>query len=990
MKPVIHGLIIGCLAIAYSCSVSSNRDLLVSESFEQLNLEDGSWMSSQHPFKAGGAEQRSDLQAQSGRYSIRLDPQGPYGVNYSIRSVRTDEFIRVQVSCYGQGAAILVASHDDPAVFYRTIQLDHPAGDEWKELKLEFSVPPTMNKERLQIYVWNPKQEPVFIDDFELTYQKQKAYPAYDPEIGLHLFIDTLDLVKLERKRDEAFEKGILETAENDYVDGIMFYKDTIMPIEMRLKGDWLDHLEGRKWSFRIKLRQGYTWNSIRTFSIHTPEARDFLNEWLGHELYRDLDILAPRYGFVPVTLNGKSLGVYAWEEHFEKQLVESLSRREGPIMKFAEDHFWVSHKVFNTDSIYLTLPFLQTADILPFKANRVFGDTLLMSQFLLAQNRMHQYRSGLYPLSEVFDLDKLAAYYALMDLTRGFHGLAWHNQRCYYNPVIDKLEPIYFDAYADWGAYAIPGQAISGFSKPQVDTLIKYEDYFKYRPYQDLEFIRSYQKWLAKVSEPGLVDDFVTRHEDQLQEYLELIQSEFPAYLYDMDFLPENAKQIQQELPSFDAFVAKQTDSIDHFGEVNIESYHTQYHPAFPPNFVKVNHLVDAAGTAHLQIRNYYTQPIWVVGAGVTNRERAMTAISPYKIPAFVNQKPGMYELSGDEEAGYVFFKVDHQQDLFSVAIDNYPHPHFYSPSQALQDQYAMQLPDGVQVMDSTIRFQSGEIKANHPMVIPAGYRVEFEAGCHLVLSDSASFISWSPVTMKGNAINPIRIAGKTEGMNGFTVLQAKELSTVEHVQFTGLSNLDYRGWTLTGAVNFYESPVHIDSCSFTYNHCEDALNIIRTHFLVTNSHFKHTFADAFDSDFCTGEVSQVIFEAIGNDAIDFSGSVVDIRHCQIHQAGDKGVSCGEQSILTVNNTSVREANIGFASKDRSELILNECSGKNLVYGLMAFQKKPEFGPAQLWVNASSFTQVDTLTLIERFSTLWLNKEKIVGDRESVAKRFY
>ena len=39
--------------------------------------------------------------------------------------------------------------------------------------------------------------------------------------------------------------------------------------------------------------------------------------------------------------LNGEGLGVYAWEEHPDKQLVESLNRREGPILKLDDAGFW-------------------------------------------------------------------------------------------------------------------------------------------------------------------------------------------------------------------------------------------------------------------------------------------------------------------------------------------------------------------------------------------------------------------------------------------------------------------------------------------------------------------------------------------------------------------------------------------------------------------------------------------------------------------------
>ena len=123
---------------------------------------------------------------------------------------------------------------------------------------------------------------------------------------------------------------------------------------------------------------------------------------------------------------------------------------------------------------------------------------------------------------------------------------------------------------------------------------------------------------------------------------------------------------------------------------------------------------------------------------------------------------------------------------------------------------------------------------------------------------------------------------------------------------------------------------------------------------------------------------------------AIDFSGSKVEIYDCQIVGVGDKGVSCGEKSELTVSNTMVDGANIGFASKDLSALVLTDCIGVNLNYGLVAFQKKPEYGPASIWTKRFKSKSVRTLHLVERASVLKLNASLIKGQEESVAIRFY
>ena len=219
---------------------------------------------------------------------------------------------------------------------------------------------------------------------------------------------------------------------------------------------------------------------------------------------------------------------------------------------------------------------------------------------------------------------------------------------------------------------------------------------------------------------------------------------------------------------------------------------------------------------------------------------------------------------------------------------------------------------------------------------------------------------------------------------------MQAENDSKLERVVFEGLNTLNFDGWRLTGAVNFYESDVEINEVEFRANVCEDALNIIRSGFVVSNSSFTDTFADAFDSDFCTGMVEAVSFKGIGNDAIDFSGSNVIIKDCTIDDVGDKGVSAGEDSKLDVYGTIVNGANIGYASKDQSVLLLDQCSASSIKYGLVAFQKKPEYGPGNIRARGFRADKVETPYLVEVFSTLTLNGTIIQGDASSVADLFY
>ena len=100
-------------------------------------------------------------------------------------------------------------------------------------------------------------------------------------------------------------------------------YNNRSIKVKLRLKGDWTDHLEGKKWSFRIHVKGKDQLFGMRRFSIQHPKVRGYYSEPLFMETLRHVGVLAPRYFFINVVINGDDLGIMALEEHFSKELLE-------------------------------------------------------------------------------------------------------------------------------------------------------------------------------------------------------------------------------------------------------------------------------------------------------------------------------------------------------------------------------------------------------------------------------------------------------------------------------------------------------------------------------------------------------------------------------------------------------------------------------------------------------------------------------------------
>ncbi len=985
----------GALLIILSCSRES--DLKINESIhcdlEEVTDDSSLFISSSHPDKFfTGAEKISDTLSRSGQKAIRLNKNQSYGLNYNIKNTRPDEYYVVSVWRKGPGSkGYLAVSDDHSKAFFRAINISDSTDPEgWEKLTLSFYVPPHILNEDMKVYVWNPDDEDVYFDDITITRPEGETYPVYKGISSLNIFVDTVQVVKLNDKRKEAFRKGILETEDDDWVEGILFMEEQMYQADLRLKGDWLDHLLGKKWSFRIKLNKKQTWNGIRTFSVQNPQTRDFINEWLLHRFCKAEDILATRYGFIPLNFNGHSRGLFAWEEHFEKNLIESNNRREGPIVKLNEDSFWKVIQLNKAQKQEHILPIIHSAEIMPFKMNRTSGDPALFQQYVIAQDLYFQYKYATKPVSAIFDVEKLAKYMAMIDLFRTYHGITWHNQRFYYNPVLSKLEPIVFDNFSEKGPVRYVATSIVG--NYYIDVIQTNESNLMLTNiFRDTSFAGAYIKYLRKYSDTIFLQEIIGKASTDILYYDSLIRIEYPDYVYDPDYVFVNAKKIRDELPSFESKV-KTLHTMPPPALKNQEPEFGQYDSKdLPPHFVKAYTEIRGDSSNTVRVENYYSKDIIILGTS-KNAKRIRNRIYPdIKVNAINGLDYGHASFDSDTLSNFLYFMVDGDMTTFMVPIRPWRNPGSETPLQVMMAEYAENYKKYFHAdKEGLLILREGTHEISEPVIIPKGYRVVIGEGSLVNIINHAPFISYSTVFIEGTAGNPVIIKSSDGTANGFTVLQAPQRSLVQHAIFNRLNTLDTDGWTLTGAVTFYESDVDFYNTSFQNNLCEDGLNIIRSDFQIDECQITNTFSDALDVDFGTGIISKTEFNYLNNDAIDVSGSNIVILDCRIINSNDKGISGGENSEVSIGNTSISGAVTGIASKDLSNLTINNCEINDCRYGLIAFRKKPEFGPGNIKATALKMTNVTSPYLIEEGSGCIVDGNVIKDDKKAVADIFY
>lgn len=375
------------------------------------------------------------------------------------------------------------------------------------------------------------------------TENSEFAIYTHDSIAKLQILVQPSDWKKIEGYRVEALRAGVHVSGEDPWIPAKIVSDGKVMPARIRLKGDWVDHLLGGKWSFRVEVKDGGAWKNKIVFSIQSPTTRNYMAEWLFHQFLEEIDVLTTSYDFVNVSINHSNKGIYAYEEHFQKQLIESRRRREGPIIKMSEEGIWNLRQYENSVLKTLNVHKLVrgSSEVRPFNPGKTVNDTVLGPQFRAAATLLRQYMEEEVPAREVFDLHQLAKFLVATDMFRSYHGLYWHNLRFYYNPVTSLLEPIGFDGNCSfnwniWLKRSILAEKFR-FGATPLKTILQKEPGFR-----DL-----YYRYLEEYTSDKFLNDFIDKRKTGIETREEWISRDYPGYDFNYEGFIDHAKYLRE-----------------------------------------------------------------------------------------------------------------------------------------------------------------------------------------------------------------------------------------------------------------------------------------------------------------------------------------------------------------------------------------------------------------------------------------------------------
>ena len=773
--------------------------------------------------------------------------------------------------------------------------------------------------------------------------EKMIKYARAGTEVP-HLFIDIKfkHLQKLEERRKQALAVGILIQEGDDFVPAGIRLGNESFKVKLRLKGDWAESFMRGRWAFRVHVKGGKQLFGLRRFSLHHPSARNYHGEPMFHEFMRSEGILAPRYSFVDVTMNGDFLGRLALEEHFSKELLESQGRKESVIIKFDESRVWNStdgpkleHRGF-----WGVYDNFANAKIVPFRGSKIKESSGLSQHLKTATGLMRGFVNEELAASQAFDAELMGKFLAISHMWGAWHALRWHNERFYFNPITVKLEPIAFD-----GNVGDPYKWEDLINRPEPITSALLRDssiwnvYAKTlnRLYQELK-TGDRMKWLQSLQRENM---------NQLGKYYPFLQE------YDFDELRVRTSKLLEAIREYEGLP--------------------------PPTYIKYlsAHKFQEQGRDFIEVANLTPLPIELVS--IQWNSHAGGHSIPFQSP-ILPQLPLMlgrtfqggipqyqtFEYIKPPTANQtdltldVSYRFQGQQRIHREEVSEfYPALRKNPIPQSNLDTVLQHFPFVSFDQNNTeVRIRKGKWKVNRPLVFPENVRVIVEAGANLLFSKQSFLLVRGPLMMNGEKENPVILKGQVKNpkggsWQGVVVMRAREPSSWSHVHILDTSGINQPHWTLTGGVTFYESEIQMTDCQFGGNQAEDALNIVRTTFELTNVSIERAASDGLDVDFGKGTITDGTYAQIGfrggGDAIDVSGSEVHVKGVHIREIADKGLSVGEKSVLRAENVFITQTAVGAVSKDGSLLEMNDSKIEANNSALMAYTKKPEHGPGKI-----------------------------------------
>jgi hypothetical protein len=232
----------------------------------------------------GNGETQSPEAVRSGKNAVKLDEKNKYGFGLILTDLKPGNFIRASVwQKVGVPNGTLVVGLTGPKVSFSSRTFYHKVKtteNGWVEHNLSLIVTPGITE--ANVYVFSGGKVAYFDD---LNVELFDSLPKNNFDEKIELFLNQKSSRKIQRSINDAASGPVILDKHKKYVKGIFVQDTLVSKVKLKLKGDWTDHLTSGKVSCRIKMKGEGVYKQKKTFSLHHPSTRNYIDEWLTHKI---------------------------------------------------------------------------------------------------------------------------------------------------------------------------------------------------------------------------------------------------------------------------------------------------------------------------------------------------------------------------------------------------------------------------------------------------------------------------------------------------------------------------------------------------------------------------------------------------------------------------------------------------------------------------------------------------------------------------------
>jgi len=725
----------------------------------------------------------------------------------------------------------------------------------------------------------------------------------------VYLEINQKTILGLELQRKIKFENnGELTDKNKIMLPAKIYYEGKKYNIKMRTKGARLAHYADKdQTSYKIDIKGSKRLWGMEEFSFQKPITKNYTYEYLFHNLLGYVGLAKVKYFFINLHVNDQDLGVYAVEESFSKEIIERQNRRNGPIFSTKEE----------------------LGEYFPNIAFELYSENFWKDQYpkLISDlfSILNNIKTGNFHVNDYFDIDKWAKYFAIMDLTGGYHGSLLKSVKLYYNPTTALFEPIGYDFHK--GAGIFDGFIIMDFLQEETkDTKIAcsficgHKEWFlRFLKYKNGElnnkFVKKYIEYLKKYSDEDFVNNFLKEHDKNLSIYNLAIYKDYSKsdrvrwkgagfFVYDENYLLNRAKLIKSRINKINLIdiVMSKKDNILYF-----EDYQSTMFPIEAQTMECLNPKDKKefffAGTMKISL-NTTCKKIKLRDQNNNSRiidlKNNFTANADKKI---YNKKE--------------FISLNESENITKISDLEY-------------------------IINSNLKIEKNTlIRKNEKFTLTKEKTI--------IINNNATLFVEGEIIFKNDEKNYTKIY--SEDGTGSLIFYNNNFE-IKNVVFQNLSKPNLINYILYGGVNFINSNLVLKNIIIKDSKNEDGINIINSKSKLTNIYFNNIMADALDIDFGEVNFKNISCKKINNDCLDVSGANVTGNNLIATNVLDKAVSAGENSHITIKDINLINNYIALAVKDGSTAYFDNIIFKKNTYDIALFNKKKEYTKPKLTIN--------------------------------------